>query len=396
MSQDSELQPISGGEQIKTRLKETQILFRQQKYTEAKKILQEILKDDPDNAAAYNNLGSIYLIRGRLARAERYFRKALELDPQLADADENLKAIQKMKKGKGHDEIREEIENLESECKQLIQNKRVEEAIERYKKILELDSTNVKVHNNLGILHFQRNELEEAEKYFVRALELYFHHGMVFDDQYTIIRDNLNKLREKIGCNIADYVKDNLFAQVKGKLDEGELIVDNFLGSFRVYSEGEQVEVSTILTLTNKRLILYYKSSQAHHGEAKWVEYKHADIKNTRMVKGILKNTLIITTPDEEFKFTSQNRNEMKRFLEAVRDAQGGTGAKITSPVDMTSATASPEVYGKIIVSLLDILRDLNVLTDAEVDHKKRALQTVRGPISSIKKRGGLIPSKDK
>jgi Flp pilus assembly protein TadD len=390
------LQPISGEEQIKTRLKETQILFRQQKYTEAKKILQEILKNDPDNAGAYNNLGSIYLIRGRLARAERYFRKALELDPELTDADENLKAIQKMKKGKGHDEIKEEIESLESDCKQLIQNKRVEEAIGKYKKILELDSTNVKVHNNLGILHFQRNELEEAEKYFVRALELYFHHGMVFDDQYTIIRDNLNKLREKIGCNIADYVKDNLFAQVKSKLEEGELIVDNFLGAIKVYSDGEQVEVSAILTLTNKRLIIYYKSSMAHHGEAKWTEYKHADLKNARMVKGILKNTLTITTPDEEYKFTSQNRHEMKRFLEALRDAQGGAGMKIVSPVDVNSAAASPDVYNKIIVNLLDILKDLNVLTDAEVEHKKRALQTVRGPITSIKKRGGLIPSKDK
>lgn len=390
MKQTNELKPISDEDQLKARLKETQILFKQQKYSEAKKILQEILRDDPDNAIAYNNLGSIYLIRGRIARAERYFKKALELDPQLEDVKDNLKSVQKIKKGKTANEIRSEIEDLEARCKKLIQEGKIEEAISSYKQIIELDPTNIKVFNNLGILYFQQEELEEAEKYFVKALELYFHHGMVFDDQYTIIRDNLNRLREKIGSNVSDYVRENLINQLKEKLTEGEAFVDTFMGSSKVYYKGRQNDINTILALTNKRLIIYYKAPRVYGGEATLTECRHSDITDCRMVKGILKNTLLLSTKSADFKFTSQNRKEVKRFLASLREVQTGVESqKVPAALgEKLAVPASSDVMAKVALGLMEILRELQVMTDSEIDKKRKILLSGGKPASPFKRKG--------
>lgn len=396
-----ELKPISDEDQTKARLKETQILFRQQKYSEAKKILQEILRDDPDNAVAYNNLGSIYLIRGRLARAERYFKKALELDPKLADAEENLNSILKMKKGKSRTEIRSEIEELEEECKRLIQEGEIDEAIEKYKKIIELDATNVKVYNNLGILYFQQEDLEEAERYFVRALELYFHHGMVFDDQYTIIRDNLNRLREKIGSNVSDFVRDNLTNQLKDMLQPGEEFIDTFMGTMKVFFEGRQNEINTVLALTNKRLIIYYKAPKVYGGEATLLSYAHSEIKASKMVKGILKNTLMISAKDANFKLTSQNRNEVKKFLESIREVQEGGVSKTIAAIPSgfvagkVETPVSGDVVTKVAFSLMEILKELNFMTDSEIETKRKLILSGNKPPSPFRRKGGLFSGRE-
>ncbi|MCD4784508.1 MAG: tetratricopeptide repeat protein [Candidatus Eremiobacteraeota bacterium] len=394
MDDSLNLKAISDKDTVESLLKKTQILFRQQKYLEAKKILQDILKKDSGNAAAYNNLGSIYLIRGRLARAERYFHKAIELDHTLTDAHENLKSITKLKKRKTHTEIKNEIENLEARSKELIQVKDLDEAIEVSKQILELDPTNVKIYNNLGILYFQEKEHEEAENYFVRALELYFHHGMVFDDQYKIIKDNLSKLREKIGSNVSDYLRSNLLNEVQEKLSMGEDVLNTFLGIMRVFFESRQHNISTLLVITTKRLIIYYKSSRVYSGEAKWVEYKMEDIRDCSIIKGIQKCTLVIDTADSEYRFYSPNRHEMKAFMIALRELSHPKEAPAVEALTGLKLSASSDVYTRVSLGLLSILKDLGVLTKAEFEAKEKTLVSGKKSASPFRKRGGLIPGK--
>jgi len=390
-----DLRPISDEDQIKNKLKETQILFRQQKYSEAKKILQDILKADPNSAAAYNNLGSIYLIRGRFTRAEKYFKKAIELDPSLADARENLATIEKLKKGKSRSEVKKEIETLEEECKNLILTKELDEAIVKYKQILELDSTNVKVYNNLGILYFQKNNHEGAEKHFVRALELYFLHGLPFDDQYTTIKDNLNKLRKKIGSNVADFMKTSFSSEIRNELSDEEEVIKTFMGNMKVLDKDKMHDVNAMITLTNKRLIVYYKSSLVHEGAAKWVDFGHNEILSVKMIKGILKNTLIITTPEKEFKLFSVNRKEMKNFLNTLKIAIGKKEDLPAEEKPSKKAPTSliPDVSKSVAIKLLETLKDLDVLSDTEFENKIKKLKggTIippMGPKSPFRKKG--------
>jgi len=394
MDDSINLKEISDKDTIESLLKKTQILFRQQKYLQAKKILQDILKKDPENAAAYNNLGSIYLIRGRLARAERYFNRAVELDPTLTDAHENLQSIKGLKKRKTHTEIKNEIETLEAKSKELIQMQDLDEAINISKQILELDPTNVKVYNNLGILYFQKEEHEEAENYFVKALELYFHHGMVFDDQYKIIKENLSKLREKIGSKVSDYLRGNLLNEVKKHLSMDEEILNTFLGIMRIFFEGKQNKVSTLLVLSNKRLIIYYKSSRVYGGEAKWVEHKLEDLINCSIIKGIQKCTLIINTVENEYRLYSANRHEMKEFAEALKDLIHPKVTPIIESFSGAKTPASGDVYKRVSLGLLSILRDLGVLEKHEFETKRKMLEGGKKPASPFRKRGGLIPGK--
>lgn len=394
MDDSLNLKEISDKDTVESLLKKTQILFRQQKYLEAKKILQDILKKDPENSAAYNNLGSIYLIRGRLARAERYFKKAIELDPTITDAHENLKSINKFKKRKTHTEIKNEINVLEAKSKELIQVGDIDEAIEVSKQILEIDPTNVKIYNNLGILNFQKEEHEEAENYFVRALELYFHHGMVFDDQYKIIKENLSKLREKIGSKVSDYLRGNLLEEVQEQLSMDEEVLNTFLGIMRVFFEGRQNDVSTLFVITNKRMIIYYKSSRVYGGEAKWVEYKIEDIKDCSIIKGIQKCTLIMNTADREYRLYSPNRHEMKEFMEGLNSLIRVDEASIVGDLAGIKLPASSDVYTRVSLGLLSILRDLDVLTRSEFEAKKKMLVSGKKATSPFRRRGGLIPGK--
>jgi Flp pilus assembly protein TadD len=60
---------------------------------DAERVLRGILAEDPDNAAALNNLGRLRHAVGELAEAESLLRRAIAADPQLAGAHFNLGAV---------------------------------------------------------------------------------------------------------------------------------------------------------------------------------------------------------------------------------------------------------------------------------------------------------------
>ena len=53
---------------------------------------------DPGYVDTYNNLGFAYYLRGDVSLAEKYFKKALELDPGNAKAADNLRFMAEQKK----------------------------------------------------------------------------------------------------------------------------------------------------------------------------------------------------------------------------------------------------------------------------------------------------------
>lgn len=54
---------------------------------------KRFLRENPDSAKAYYNLGVLYYFQGRVEAAIDSYKKALEIDPNLSDAHKNLGEI---------------------------------------------------------------------------------------------------------------------------------------------------------------------------------------------------------------------------------------------------------------------------------------------------------------
>jgi Flp pilus assembly protein TadD len=67
-----------------------QDLFSQGFIHEAETVFNHVLANDPNNAAALNNLGVVAFNRGDSAAAERYFKQAIDIQSDYPDALLNL------------------------------------------------------------------------------------------------------------------------------------------------------------------------------------------------------------------------------------------------------------------------------------------------------------------
>jgi len=69
--------------------------YAELKNSKAKRLYEMLLKKEPNNSAALNNLGVIYKKYGDLSKAEEYFNKAYEIDSTEELYSRNLKDIKK-------------------------------------------------------------------------------------------------------------------------------------------------------------------------------------------------------------------------------------------------------------------------------------------------------------
>eukprot|EP01028_Stygiella_incarcerata_P005399 TRINITY_DN2282_c0_g4_i2.p1 TRINITY_DN2282_c0_g4~~TRINITY_DN2282_c0_g4_i2.p1 ORF type:complete len:361 (-),score=-27.17 TRINITY_DN2282_c0_g4_i2:255-1337(-) len=69
-----------------------------ERYDEAEAILQEVIDKDASILQSYESLGFIYYKKGDLKKAEKNFKKILELDPDNEKAKNSLKILKKSKK----------------------------------------------------------------------------------------------------------------------------------------------------------------------------------------------------------------------------------------------------------------------------------------------------------
>jgi tetratricopeptide (TPR) repeat protein len=98
-------------------------------------------------ARPFNNLGDAYADRGNVERARESYLKAVEIDPNFAQASYNLGLL-------AHDANRRE------------------EAAAYYLKALQAKPGYAEVHNNLGLLEMEAGNAADAEKHFVDAVRL--------------------------------------------------------------------------------------------------------------------------------------------------------------------------------------------------------------------------------
>ena len=122
-------------------------LINKRHFNDAKKIFSEILKNEPNNFAAYNNLGNIYFILGNLDSALQNYDNAIKLKKDFADAFNNKGNV-------------------------LIKLNKKKDAIESYQKAIQFNKAHFQAYYNLGAALKEQKKFELAVENYKKAKKL--------------------------------------------------------------------------------------------------------------------------------------------------------------------------------------------------------------------------------
>lgn len=148
--------------------------------TEARREFEKALELDPDNADALLNLSNLHALQGRTAQAERLIQRALQVDPNSVAA---LAQLAELRRRRG------ELEGATALYRQALEIDRqpfvylglgdvlqragrYEDALEAFRSVLELDPDSATAHYDLGVTYARMGRPEEAVDEYERALEL--------------------------------------------------------------------------------------------------------------------------------------------------------------------------------------------------------------------------------
>jgi tetratricopeptide (TPR) repeat protein len=135
-------------------------------YTDAAKLFTSTIQKNPNCWMAYNNLGAMLIEKGQTNEAIDRYRKSLEIKPDNEGALTNL-------------------------ASGLFKIGQTDEAIAYFEKALQINPKLAEAHNNFGHLLFQTGRTDEAFVHYMKALEL--------KPNYPEAHNNLGILLEKNG-----------------------------------------------------------------------------------------------------------------------------------------------------------------------------------------------------
>ena len=136
---------------------------------------------DPQDAEAHNNLGALLQELGRLKEAETSYRKAIELKPEYAEAHSNLgNSLQKIGRlDKAEKSYRKALDlkpdyvGVHHNLGNILQEQgRSKEAETSYRKVIKLKPGYAEAHNNLGAILQKHGKLNEACSAYIQAINL--------------------------------------------------------------------------------------------------------------------------------------------------------------------------------------------------------------------------------
>lgn len=167
---------------------------------EAKQRLLNYVKEEPQDANGYFNLGMLAMDDKKDTEAEAWMKKAIKLQPNFRSALFNLALLysQTAKELMALPILEDLLKYYPDHTKGLIlkgdilmnQKKDIVGAKKCFEKILELDPNNVQGKHNLCVVYFEERDLIKAEKCLVETLALAPH------EEY--IQRHLNIVRSKI------------------------------------------------------------------------------------------------------------------------------------------------------------------------------------------------------
>jgi tetratricopeptide (TPR) repeat protein len=156
-------------------------LAQQGKTEEAVDRFYQALRLNPDYADPHNNLGGIFAQRGQNEKAIAHYSAALRLNPQLVQAHNNL-GIALMQEGEFAEainhfrkalQIQPDFELAESNLKKALAIQRELEAeISGLQELLQDSPDNVELHFQLGNLYFRKGDRHQAIQQYKKALQL--------------------------------------------------------------------------------------------------------------------------------------------------------------------------------------------------------------------------------
>ncbi len=148
---------------------------------EAKRLYQQVIRQDAGNAEAHANLGVAYEQLGRGDLAEAMFRRALELRPEYADAHLNL-GLKQAEKGDLQDALGsiseavrlapEHVAARQGLAMVLTRLNRPKEALPHFEAVLLRNPNSADAHLNLGIALAENGRHGEALESFQEARRL--------------------------------------------------------------------------------------------------------------------------------------------------------------------------------------------------------------------------------
>jgi predicted TPR repeat methyltransferase len=138
-------------QEIVIKLQAANRLKAERKYQEAVQMLQDVIRDDPQCAPAYNNIGAIYFLCEDFQLAVAAYQVALDLQPNYLDAYYNLALAQ-------------------TRCHL------IEEATITYRALLTLNPEHAGARFQLGCIFMRRQEYKLALAEFNEVLKLHPNH----------------------------------------------------------------------------------------------------------------------------------------------------------------------------------------------------------------------------
>ena len=158
-----------------------------------------VLANDPGSAIAHNNLAAKITRQGRLEEAVKFFREAVQLNPDYGQAYGNLgltlsrlgrksEAVEMFKRemARGPAPASDHIEFAMA-----LETIRSAEAVRQYRRAISLERNNAKLHYNLARLLEKQGEPEKAAWHYTEALRL--------EPEYAEARNNYGLLLSRRG-----------------------------------------------------------------------------------------------------------------------------------------------------------------------------------------------------
>lgn len=120
--------------------------FDDNDYTNAEVAFRKAIEVDPDMANSYNNLGTVLSLMGKKEEALENYKKAILLYPQYANAYSNIGVYYRQKGDVVH-------------------------AIDNFKKAISFDLNHFKSNMHLGDIYTIQGDYQSAESSYKKALE---------------------------------------------------------------------------------------------------------------------------------------------------------------------------------------------------------------------------------
>jgi protein O-GlcNAc transferase len=178
--------------------------YQLKNYEFAIDYIKKALQINPTVADAYYNLGNIYKDCGQLDEAIINFQKSLELNPNNSDAYNNEGIIYKY-------------------------DKKLDEAMSCFQKAIQLNPNNAIAHYNLGVIFQERKQFDNAVSCFQKVLlinpnifAVYYNLGNIFQEQKQFDDAILNYQKAiELNPDLADlYYNFGTALQKKRRLDD--------------------------------------------------------------------------------------------------------------------------------------------------------------------------------